>query len=81
MSCGSPVILSNSSSLPEVGGDAVLYVDPFSVGSIKETIERIVYDDELRKSMAKKSLKQSQKFSWERTAEQTEEVYAKVLEL
>ena len=81
MSCGSPVILSNSSSLPEVGGDAVLYVDPFSVESIKEAIERIVYDDELRKSMAKKSLKQSQKFSWDRTAELTEEVYAKVLEL
>ena len=80
MSCGTPVLMSNTSSLPEVGGDAALYFDPLSAESIREAIERIVYDDELRKMMAKKSLKQSKKFSWDRTAELTEQVYSKVLE-
>ena len=81
MSCGAPVLMSKTSSLPEVGGDAALYFDPLSVEEIENAIEKIVFDVELRNSMTKKSMIQSQKFSWERTAELTEEVYAKVLEL
>ena len=79
MSCGAPVILSETSSLPEVGGDAALYVDPFSVDSIQSAIEKIVNDSELRNTLSEKSLLQSRKFSWDETARLTEEVYRTVL--
>ena len=81
MSCGTPVLLSNASSLPEVGGDAALYFDPLSVEAIEEAIEKIIYDVDLQKTMSEKSLIQSKQFSWDKTAQQTEEVYAKVLGL
>ena len=80
MSCGAPVILSETSSLPEVGGDAALYVDPFSIDSIQSAIEKIVNDSELRNALSEKSLLQSRKFSWDETARLTEEVYRTVLE-
>ena len=81
MSCGTPVLLSNASSLPEVGGDAALYFDPLSVEAIEEAIEKIIFDVDLQKTMSEKSLIQSKQFSWDKTAQQTEEVYAKVLGL
>ena len=81
MSCGTPVLLSNASSLPEVGGDAALYFDPLSTEAIEESIEKIIFDIDLQKTMSEKSLIQSKQFSWDKTAQQTEEVYAKVLGL
>jgi len=81
MTCGTPVLLSNASSLPEVGGDAALYFDPLSVEAIEEAIEKIIFDVDLQKTMSEKSLIQSKQFSWDKTAQQTEEVYAKVLGL
>ncbi|MBU3914816.1 glycosyltransferase family 4 protein [bacterium] len=79
MSCGAPVITSNTSSLPEVANDAAVYVDPFSVDSIQEAIEKVVSDSELRQEMSRKSKIQSKQFSWGKTAELTENVYSKVL--
>lgn len=81
MSCGTPVLLSNASSLPEVGGDVALYFDPLSVEAIEEAIEKIIFNVDLQKTMSEKSLIQSKQFSWDKTAQQTEEVYAKVLGL
>jgi glycosyltransferase involved in cell wall biosynthesis len=80
MSSGAPVLMSNTSSLPEVGGEAAIYFDPLSIESIEVAIEEIVFDTELRKQMSINSLEQSKKFSWEKTAEMTEQVYAKVLD-
>lgn len=70
-----PVITSNISSMPEIGGDAAIYVDPFKVEDIKKKLDLIMKDDSLRKSMIKKGLKRVKEFSWEKCANQTMEVY------
>lgn len=69
MACGTPVITSNTSSLPEVVGDAALLVDPLSVESIALGIKKAVADKELRAEMSAKGLIQCKKFSWEKSAE------------
>ena len=69
MRAGIPVICSNTTSLPEVGGDAVLYADPFSVDQIRDAMIRIIENEVLKNSLIKKGLKQQQKFSWDRTAD------------
>lgn len=74
MSCGCPVITSNISSLPEVGGDAAVYVNPLSVDDIAEKIKFVLKSQ--RTKLAQKGFAQAKKFSWEKTARQTAEVYA-----
>jgi glycosyltransferase involved in cell wall biosynthesis len=69
MNAGVPVICSNTTSLPEVGGDAVLYVDPFSVGQIKDAMIRIYKEKEFREALIQKGFIQRRKFSWDKTAE------------
>ncbi len=69
MYCEIPVIASTASSLPEVGGDAVLYVDPSSVDSIKEAMINIARDNGLRKSLVEKGRIQRQRYTWERSAD------------
>jgi glycosyltransferase involved in cell wall biosynthesis len=69
MNAGVPVICSNTTSLPEVGGNAVLYVDPFSLTQIKDAMIRIYQEKELRESLVEKGFVQRQKFSWDKTAE------------
>tara|TARA_Y100000389_G_scaffold203786_1_gene253461 strand:- start:1655 stop:2758 length:1104 start_codon:yes stop_codon:yes gene_type:complete len=79
MSLGCPVISSNSSSLPEVYGDAALTFSPFSDQEILSKIESIVSDNELRSKLIKLGLNQSKKFSWEKCARETLEVYNKLI--
>jgi len=67
--CDVPVIASTASSLPEVGGDAVLYVDPSSVDSIRQAMINIAGDAVLRKRLVDKGRIQRLKFSWERSAD------------
>ncbi|MBE9467910.1 MAG: glycosyltransferase family 4 protein [Bacteroidetes bacterium] len=69
MSCGTPVITSNVTSMPEVAGDAALLVDPFSVEEIKNAMLKIVKDNNLRNELIKKGFVQQEKFSWDKTAE------------
>ncbi|RKD92629.1 glycosyltransferase family 4 protein [Mangrovibacterium diazotrophicum] len=69
MSAGIPVICSNTTSLPEVGGHAVLYADPFAVTQIKDAMIRIANENGLRDSLIEKGRKQQQKFTWDKTAE------------
>ena len=69
MNAGVPVICSNTTSLPEVGGNAVLYVDPFSLSQIKDAMIRIYQEKELRESLVEKGFRQKEKFSWDKTAE------------
>jgi len=79
MACGTPVITSNISSLPEVGGDAVVYVNPNDIRDIKEKIEMVLGDIVLQKEMIKKGLKRAKEFSWEKSAKEHIEVFKKVL--
>ena len=68
MSCGTPVITSNLTSMPEVGGDAVLYVDPFSTASISDALLAISQDGKLREYLISKGFEQRKKFSWNHSA-------------
>ncbi len=77
-SCGCPVLLSNTSSLPEVGGDAALYFDPTNKDSIKETVSKALGSQELRSQMREKGYQQLTRFSWEKTAAQTVRIYKSV---
>ncbi len=78
-SCRCPVAASNKSSLPEVGGDAALYFDPSDENSIRETVKRIVYNNNLRENLKLKGTKQLKKFSWRKTAQETLNVYKEVI--
>ena len=75
MACGSPVITTNVSSLPEVGGDAALYVTPKQPEELAEAIQKILESDSLRSSLIEKGFVQTKQFSWSRTAEMMEKVY------
>lgn len=67
MACGTPVITSNITSLPEIAGDAALLVNPYSLDEIVSAMNKIVEDDSLRHQMIEKGLKQSKNFSWDLT--------------
>jgi glycosyltransferase involved in cell wall biosynthesis len=79
MNCDCPVIMSNTSSLPEVGGDAAIYFDPNSIDNMREKIESVIFNKDLRDNLILKSKTQRQKFSFEKTARQTLEVYKRLL--
>ena len=68
MQCGCPVITSNTSSIPEVAGDAAIMVDPLDVEGLSKTMEKIVSGAAVRTSLREKGLKRSRQFSWEKSA-------------
>jgi len=69
--CGVPVITSNTSSLPEVAGDAALLVDPHDVDAIAAAMYRLVTDDALRAELARRGQENVKRFSWEKCARET----------
>jgi glycosyltransferase involved in cell wall biosynthesis len=79
MACGTPVACSAASSLPEVGGDAVEYFDPYSVEAMAAAIERVLGSPGLQAEMREKGLRQAAKFTWEECARKHLEVYRRVL--
>ncbi len=79
MACGTPVISSDRSSLPEVVGSAGALFNPDKVDALSDLLYNILTNQELRKNMSKMGLEQVKKFSWRRTAEQTLKVYEKIL--
>ncbi len=80
MACGAPVACSNTSSLPEVVGDAALLFDPTSVDDIARACLTALRDEALRARLRTASLQQAARFSWERAAQQTLAVYREVAE-
>lgn len=72
------VITSNVSSMPEVGGDAVCYVDPYSVEEIADAIQRLAEDDLYRIQLEKLAPIQASKFSYKKAARETIDIYKKV---
>lgn len=79
LSCGCPTVLSNSSSLPEVGGLAALYFNPNNKNSIQSTVRKVLTNGKIKKDLVNKGFEQINKFSWHKTAEETLEIYKKVL--
>ena len=75
MACGVPVLASDRSSLPEVGGDAVYSVNPINVDEITEGMSRLADDTTLRRELIEKGSRQIGKFSWKKTAREIVQVY------
>lgn len=80
LACGTPVISSNRSSLPEVGGEAGVYFNPENLDQFTKIVMEILQNKSLQNKLSKLAIKQAGKFSWEKVAEQTKSIYAKVIE-
>jgi glycosyltransferase involved in cell wall biosynthesis len=78
MACGTPVVTSNVSSLPEVVGDAALLVNPENVFEIARGIREVLTNPQLRSELIQKGFRQIRKFSWEQTAREVLEVYRQI---
>lgn len=79
MSLGCPVLCSDSSAMPEVGGDAVLYFDPLHVDSLHQALVDVAESQELRSRLSAKGKARSAQFTWQSCAENTLSVYRKVV--
>ena len=80
MACGTPVVTANTSSLPEVVGEAGLTVDPLDVAGLAEAMRRVLGDEALRQEMRKRGLQRAKGFSWTKTAQETVQVYRRAME-
>jgi glycosyltransferase involved in cell wall biosynthesis len=78
MACGTPVITSSISSLPEVAGDAALLVDPTDTKALAFALQRLVKDSSLREDLSRRGLQRSGLFTWRQSAEKTLTVYWRV---
>ncbi|MBP8591490.1 glycosyltransferase family 4 protein [Candidatus Shapirobacteria bacterium] len=81
MACGCPVVCSNQGSLPEIGGEAVVYFNPYQKGSLEKVLKKVWEDKVLRKKLSQKSLNQAKKFSWQKCARETLNVYQEIIKL
>ncbi|MGL5938936.1 MAG: glycosyltransferase family 4 protein [Waterburya sp.] len=79
MACGCPVIASNATSIPEVGGDSVLYVDPEDVENITQAMYRIVNDATLRNDLSHQGLERIKLFNWSKTAQDIRQILMSVI--
>lgn len=75
MAAGCPVILTNSSSFPEVAGDAGIYFELNDTDDLRKQVTTIIDDKKLREEYKLKGIEQASKFSWEKTASETLKVY------
>ncbi len=78
MACGVPVVACNSSSLPEVVGDAAILVDPDDSRALGASLLTVVVNEDVAQDLRQKGLAQAARFSWEKTAQETAEVYREV---
>jgi glycosyltransferase involved in cell wall biosynthesis len=78
MACGTPVVSSNSSSLPEVVGQAGLQIDPIDTAALSTALRRILEDSALRADLAQRGLVQAQNFSWQKAVDELESVYRSI---
>lgn len=79
MACGTPVVCSRAMALPEVAGDAALYIDPHDIEAMAAAIERVLCSPAVQAEMREKGFRQAAKFKWEESARKHVEVYQRVL--
>lgn len=79
MACGTPVLTSTSSALPEVAGDAALLIDPQATSAIAAALLRLAHQPKLRAELREQGLVQAARFSWDRCAQATREVWREAL--
>ena len=75
MACGAPVVCSETSSLPELGGDAARYFNPTDTEAMTAVLTQVLADEALRREMSSQGLQQAARFSWERAARETRALY------
>lgn len=80
MACGTPVVTSDVSSMPEAAGDAALLVDPYRVPAITDALERVLMDSDLRRDLVERGYRQARSLTWERAAAQLKDVYFQLLD-
>ncbi|MCF6239868.1 MAG: glycosyltransferase family 4 protein [Bacteroidales bacterium] len=78
MACGVPVITSNTSSMPEISGEAAFFVNPFNVQEITDAMIKIENDIEFKNQLIQKGFKQAEKFSWEAMAQNVLNIYQEI---
>ena len=78
MACGTPVVASQSSSLPEVAGPAAILVDPHDADSLVDALDRVLFDDALRAELRAAGRERAQHFTWERAAQELVAAYRSV---
>jgi alpha-1,3-rhamnosyl/mannosyltransferase len=81
MACGTPVVCSNAASLPEVGGDAAEYFDPYSVEDMAGAIERVLSSGTRQAELRRKGLLQAARFRWDECVRQHAKIYRDLLAL
>lgn len=79
MACGTPVLTSNVSSLPEVTGSAAILVDPLDIGAICDGMELLLENDELRFRLRREGIERAQMFTWARSATKVMEIYRELV--
>lgn len=79
--CGLPTVISDASSLPEIGGSASLYFNPYDIDDMCDKIYAVLTDKTLQKTLIEKGAKRLKDFSWQKTAEETLAAYETVLHL
>lgn len=79
LSCGTPVICSNTGSLKEIGGEAAVYFDPKDETQFVKVAAEILESNSLQRKLSDLALKQAAKFSWNKVKQETQEVYKKIL--
>lgn len=79
MACGTPVVVADTSSLSEIGGDAAIMVNPYDINEVAKGIKKAMTDKMTREKLIKKGLAQAKNFSWEKTAKETVKAYHEVL--
>lgn len=75
MKCGCPVVTTKRGSIPEIAGNAAFYVDAYNIKNISESIQEVFLNSKLKEKLIQEGLKQSMKFSWQKTAEETIKIY------
>ena len=81
MACGTPVVTSNISSLPEIVGNAGILVTPGEESALAEAMVKVLSDPKMQENLAEKGIRRSKNFSWKRTAKETLQVYQHVLKM
>ena len=79
MACGCPVVASNASSIPEVCGNAAVYVNPKKAGSIAAGIKKVLSSEKLRKDLVEKGLARVKKYTWKTCADQVMRIFEETL--
>src|SRR5207248_8476795 len=81
MACGAPVITSNTSSLPEIVGDAALLIDPHNTGELSAAIMRILQDKSLQEELRQKGYERAKQFTWQASARKMLSIYQKLYDV